>query len=491
MTPGLPPTDGARVCRWIEKHCVLGEGDYFGQPFRLRPWQKRFLYRLYELTPDGARRYRRALLGLPKGNGKTPLAAAIAAYELAGGKHVSPTVIVAAASLKQADLVFGDLRAMCRESPTLSAITEPFDLTILLKGTPGRAERVAAEAGVNDGARPTCLVIDELHEFTGRRERVHLVLANGTAKRQDSLLLNISTAGWNSESLLGRLYRHGRKLEAGEVEDPSFLFEWHEASKDADLSTEEGRRAAVLSCNLAGGDFLSIDDVLRRYHEMPEFEWERYHLNRWTSSPERFLPAGAWEGRADRHRVVDDTDEVILGFDGSWAGDSTALVGVMVEDPHVFVVKVWERPMQADIGWRVDVGDVEETIRQACRRYKVRHVVCDPSLWQRSLSLLADEGLPMVEFPFRSTARAVAATKNLYDGVTLGKFTHDGDERLAAHVANVVVKEDASGRRITKAHRETKEHIDLAAAATMGYDVLVSTPPPFKSVYETRGILFV
>jgi phage terminase large subunit-like protein len=87
-TPALAPSDGARVCRWIERHCVLGEGDYFGQPFRLRPWQRRFLYRLYELNPDGTRRYRRALLGLPKGNGKTPLAAAIAAYELCGGRHV-------------------------------------------------------------------------------------------------------------------------------------------------------------------------------------------------------------------------------------------------------------------------------------------------------------------------------------------------------------------------------------------------------------------
>ena len=68
--PRLSASDGARVCRWIERHCVLGEGDYFDQPFRLRSWQRRFLYRLYELNPDGSRRYRRALLGLPKGNGK-------------------------------------------------------------------------------------------------------------------------------------------------------------------------------------------------------------------------------------------------------------------------------------------------------------------------------------------------------------------------------------------------------------------------------------
>src|SRR6185369_5484888 len=80
----LAPTLGGQVCRWIETNLVHGEGDYFGQPFRLRPGQRRFIYQAYELNPDGSRRYRRSLLGLPKGNGKTELAAAIGCAELGG-----------------------------------------------------------------------------------------------------------------------------------------------------------------------------------------------------------------------------------------------------------------------------------------------------------------------------------------------------------------------------------------------------------------------
>ena len=75
---------GPYVCKWIDQYLVHTEGDYFGQPFRLRPWQKRFLWRAYELNPDGTRRYTRGLLGLAKGNGKSELAAAIACAELAG-----------------------------------------------------------------------------------------------------------------------------------------------------------------------------------------------------------------------------------------------------------------------------------------------------------------------------------------------------------------------------------------------------------------------
>src|SRR4051812_9118669 len=80
----LPPSLGARVCAWIERYLVHGEGDYLGQPFRLRRWQRALIYRAYELTPEGSRRYSRVLWGFPKGNGKTELAAAVALAELAG-----------------------------------------------------------------------------------------------------------------------------------------------------------------------------------------------------------------------------------------------------------------------------------------------------------------------------------------------------------------------------------------------------------------------
>src|SRR5690349_10413886 len=69
------PSDGPRVARWIEANCVQGEGDHFGEPVRLEMFQKLFLIWLYELRPDGRYRYRRAYLEMPKGNGKTNLAA--------------------------------------------------------------------------------------------------------------------------------------------------------------------------------------------------------------------------------------------------------------------------------------------------------------------------------------------------------------------------------------------------------------------------------
>ena len=103
-----------------------GEGDKFGEPFRLEPWQRAFIWRLYEYDPTTNKRIvRRALLGTPKGNGKTELLAAIALSELAGPKApLAPNIPIAAASFEQADLLFGTARIMLTQGPLDSCRAE-------------------------------------------------------------------------------------------------------------------------------------------------------------------------------------------------------------------------------------------------------------------------------------------------------------------------------------------------------------------------------
>src|SRR5262245_16171923 len=86
VTTNLParPTRGYDVIRWIETHCRFTNGEWTGEPFRLLPWQKRMLLELFEVGSDGLRRYRWSYTQLPKKNGKTELAAALALYFLIG-----------------------------------------------------------------------------------------------------------------------------------------------------------------------------------------------------------------------------------------------------------------------------------------------------------------------------------------------------------------------------------------------------------------------
>src|SRR4030095_1690414 len=67
---------------WFINNLTHAKGEAGGQPFRLRAWQKRIVQQLFKRRKDGLRQYRSALLMLPRKNGKTELAAALALYFL-------------------------------------------------------------------------------------------------------------------------------------------------------------------------------------------------------------------------------------------------------------------------------------------------------------------------------------------------------------------------------------------------------------------------
>lgn len=457
----LPPTEGQRVCRFIERNCRLGEGDYYGEPVKLRRWQKKFLYQLYELKPDGSRRYRRALLGVPKNAGKTPIASWVAQYEMFGADRTNPIVAVGAASFEQADLVFGDIKTSIKQSPTLRELAEVFDTEILVKGRPGRAYRVAAARGTNDGARPSCFIADEVHEYNDpAKEGAHLVLSNGTTKRTDSLELNISTAGSDLESLLGRLYLKGKRIEAGEERDDAFLFAWHEAPDTFDLDDPNQLRAAIRAANPAADDYVNVEDVARRYREIPRWEFERYFLNRWTRAAESWLPAGVWEACAGTVQLTKGQPAVV-GVDMALRHDSVAVVVVQPKDDGMLHVssKVW-RPD----GDRIDVAAVENHLRALHRQYSLSSVAYDPAYFERSAQALQDEGLPMVEFP-QSGERMVPACQHLYELVVQGKLMHGDDATLNDHVLAAAARDSERGWRLSKGR--TKRPIDAAIALVM------------------------
>ena len=103
----------------------------------------------------------------------------------------------------------------------------------------------------------------------------------------------------------------------------------------------------------------------------------------------------------------------------------------MANVPHFDTLAVWEKPPDDD-EWRVPVLDVEQAIRDAAKRWRVREVAYDPYLWTRSAPRYwSPKGLPMVEFR-QSPVRQTAATNDLHSGAVNGRFTHSGEADLTA-----------------------------------------------------------
>jgi hypothetical protein len=189
-----------------------------------------------------------------------------------------------------------------------------------------------------------------------------------------------------------------------------------------------------------------------------------------TESLEPVLPPGLWDSLNTGQPIPDGTDAV-LAFDGSYSGtDATVLVAATVaRQPHLDVIGVWARPPGAGDDWRVPVLEVEQAIRDACKRYRVREVACDSYRWQRSLEVLAAEGFPMADYP-QTAPRMSAATAEFLTACTNKQISHSGHPVLSAHIGNAVLSEDNRGGRLVKASRSRHAgRIDAAVCAVMAH----------------------
>lgn len=471
--------DGTHVIRFAESFCRLPSGPHAGNLVKLRPWQKDIFTDVYRLRPDGRRQYRRGLLGLPRKQGKSYLGAVLALHRLVtGGEGVE--VYSTAGDREQARLVFGMARRMVELDPELRALIKLTRFELLNPANNGRYRALSSEAYSKEGLAPDLVIGDELH--VQPRELVN-VMTLGSGTKADALYLGITTAGQitgmdGQETVCHEWYEHGRRVSSGEVDDPSFYFRWF---APADPTADHRDPKVWAEANPAYGDFLLPEDFESAVRSTPEAEFRTKRLNLWVGSSQAWLPWGAWEALQSTRRL-EDGESIVLAADGSYSGDSTALVAATLDSPHhLEVVGHWEAP-PGDKHWRVDIEAVEEAIRAACLRWHVTEVAMDPFRWQRSMQALAADGVPVVEFP-QSPARMGPSTTAFYQAVVAGQLTHDGHPALARHLANAVLKNDARGQRISKDAKMSARRIDLAVTGIMALS-RASVPRVQKAPFE-------
>ena len=465
-------TLGNRVINFIEKFCVFSSGDYLGDPFMLRDWQKEIIRDLFELRSDGSFKHHTAYISLPKGNGKTELAGALAVFGLMGTDNPAPLIPVVASSYDQADLVFNSAKAMIMNGE-LKHFVDAYDRKIVLKDNPnGLITRVPCVAGVNDGLRPSPFaVFDEIHEMTGKKEKAHLVIQNGLRKRTNTIGINITTAGVEN-SLAYRMYKYAKGIEEGSIEDEGFYYKIYEADQELDLADDDQRKKAIEESNPALHDFVDYEQLERAYHQIPENEFRRYFLNQWTTTAERWLPAGTWE-KCEADQKISKGSKIILAFDGSYSRDSTALVGLSMDEiPHFEVLGHWERPVNENQLWKVPREEVLARIESIFEQYEVVEFVVDPMGWHNELSELEERyGEEMIlYFEANYRKKMAQACSRFFTGVMDQRMTHDGDFNLFQHLINCVPKETPQGTVVTKINKSSAKKIDLAIAGIMAYD---------------------
>lgn len=435
----------------MREFVVTPKGQGALKAFRLRPWQKEIVRGAY------APGVRTALISLPRANGKTALAAALAVAELFCGQP-SAEVLVVASDQRQANIALRMARRMIELNPELAERAQIYADRIVVPENDATMIALPADPAALHGWDPSLLIVDELHVVT---EAVWEAVTSVSGKRPESLVLAISTPSTSQDSIMWRLVEHGR---AGD--DPAFFLREFAAPDGCSADDRDAWRIG----NPALGDFLAEDGMASARRTLREPVFRQLRLGQWVKASEAWLPFGAWDACCEPQDVPGGS-RVVLAFDGSASGDSTALVGCTVgPNPHVWVEGLWENPH--DPQWRVPRGDVDLAVDTAFDKYDVVELAADPWGWRSELEQWAKRHgeRRVLEWNTANAHRMAPATDRFYTAVVERTLSHDGDHRLAAHLAHAVAKRTPLGDLIAKDKKNSPRKIDAAVAAIVAFD---------------------
>jgi phage terminase large subunit-like protein len=507
-------TLGFQIIDWIEHFLVHGPGDVEGEPVVVDDEFGAFIVKAYALNDDGSRRVRRGVISRPKGRAKSELAAFLAiaegigpvrfdhfavlgevspwGYEYAEGEPVGvpvkrPEILIFATELGQAGNTFDAVHYLLSPDTAAPALVETYGridvgLTRINLPKGGTITPESAADSSKDGGKSTFTVFDETHLWVlPRLKRLHQVVLRNLLKRKiaNGWALETTTMFAPGEgSVAEGTFEYWRASKEGRASDAGMLFDHRQAGPKYDPKFKTHRAEGLREVYGPAAAWMDLEAISESYDDpqTSAAEWERYWFNRPVSIQGQWLSQAAWD-ECHNPRGIPDGAEVVLSLDGSFSGDSTALIVVeMGEFPHIDVAGHWEKPPGVT-DWRVDISEVEAAIRTCCLRWQVREITADPHLWARSLQILAAEGLPVTEFP-QSPSRMTPATKRFTDSINTRTITHSGNPALTRHVSNAVLKQDSRGTRVTKESSSSTRRIDLAVAAIMGLERAMNQEAP-------------
>ena len=495
-------TAACPVADFFARYLRHTKGPAAGQPFVLEAWQRDFIDEFERRDERGERVYRRGLFGVPRGNGKSPIAAGLALRELVVQRD-SPDVYLAAASRDQARVVYDYAAGFVQTGP-LADLLQVGRHEIRNPANGGTLRTISADGFVQHGLNPSAVVIDELHAWlTGRHRELFVALDTAIHKRPGAYWLAITTAAPDRQGLLGRLHaemlaleveRPHRGLVIAKDEWNGALMRWYGAEDGEDFDDEKVWQA------VNPASFVSRRDLRRQRHlpSMSRETFARLHLNVFVATEaERWIPGDRWQALADPGSRIEPGATVCIGFDGSRSFDTSALAWASRADDgridvacRVFSVRE-DVPHHVFHQGRIDYEDLRDSLLELAESFDVAEVAFDPRFAESSMDVVADRLPSSAVFPVEPYSRHHREALAAFERAVLeGLIRHDGDPVLAEQLAWTGVDRFDNGdpRRLRKLERARP--IDASVALALAVWRVVRGDES-RSVYEERGVIAV
>lgn len=504
---------------FIENLCHT-KGTWAGKPFELIDWQEQIIRDLFgTLKPNGYRQFNTAYIEIPKKQGKSELAAAVALLLTCGDGEERAEVYGCAADRQQAAIVFDVAADMVRMCPALSKRVKILASQKRLIYTPTNSfyQVLSAEAYSKHGFNIHGVLFDELHTQPNRKLFDVMTKGSGDARMQPLYFL-ITTAGTDTHSICYETHQKAKDIIEGRKIDPTFYPVIYGADESDDWTDPKVWKKANPSLDITVGiDKVKAACESAKQNPGEENAFRQLRLNQWVKQAVRWMPMEKW----DRCAFAVDEDELegrvcYGGLDLSSTTDITAFVLVFPpldeEDKYIILpyfwipednltlrvnrdhvpYDVWERQgyLQTTKGNVVHYGFIEQFIESLGERFNIREIAFDR--WGAVQMVQNLEGMGFTVVPFGQGFKDMSPpTKELMKLVLEQKIAHGGHPVLRWNMDNIYIRTDPAGN--IKADKEkSTEKIDGAVATIMALDRAIRCGNDHgASVYDERGLLFV
>ena len=504
---------------FIESLCHT-KGTWAGKPFELIDWQEQIIRDLFGvLKPNGYRQFNTAYIEIPKKQGKSELAAAVALLLLCGDGEERAEVYGCAADRNQAKIVFDVAVDMVRFCPALSKRVKILESQKKITYLPTNSsyQVLSADVANKHGFNTHGVIFDELHTQPNRKLFDVMLQGSGDARMQPLYFL-ITTAGNDTNSICYEVHQKAIDIAEGRKVDPTFYSVIYGAAEDEDWTDPKVWKKANPSLGITVGiDKVKAACESAQQNPGEENAFRQLRLNQWVKQSVRWMPMDKWDACA--FPVSEDDLEGRIcygGLDLSSTTDITAFVLVFPpldeEDkyyilPYFWIPEetldlrvrrdhvpydLWERQgtLMTTEGNVVHYGYIEKFIEQLGERFNIREIAFDR--WGAVQMVQNLEGMGFTVVPFGQGFKDMSPpTKELMKLVLEEKIAHGGHPVLRWMMDNIFIRTDPAGN--IKADKEkSTEKIDGAIATIMGLDRAIRCGNDTgASVYDNRGLLFI
>ena len=207
-----------RAIKFVENFCRHHEGPLAPQLIVLELWQKALLSVLFGVLDDkGHRQFREVFIVIARKNGKTLLAAAIAAYCSFLDGEYGARIYFAAPKLEQAALCYDAYYQMLSKDPELAPLSKKRRSDVYIAQSNSSAKPLAFSAKKSDGLNVSLCVADEVASWPGDHGlKFYEVIKSSFGARTQPMLLAISTAGYENEGIYDELMKRATRFLLGD-----------------------------------------------------------------------------------------------------------------------------------------------------------------------------------------------------------------------------------------------------------------------------------